>query len=105
MNQIEFDFMKGMVSILNEVAEVYHNTGEELITNEQYNVRLEDLKQLEEETGIVFIDSPTVKISNDTIAKANYLVCNQELSSSELEKAKELNIPIISEEELIKMLN
>lgn len=100
MHQIELDFMRGMVSILNEVSEVYYNTGESIITNEQYDVRLQDLKQLEEETGVVFANSPTIKDNQDTIFKAKYFVCNQEFDSAKLEKMKELGIKIITEEEL-----
>ena len=105
MNSIELDFMKGMVSILNEVNEVYNNTGEMIITDEQYNIRLEDLKQLEEETGVVFVNSPTIKTDDDVNTKINYLVYNQEFDFTESEKVKELGIKVISEEELIKMLN
>lgn len=105
MNQIEFDFMKGMISILNEVADVHRDTGKKIITDEQYNVRLEDLKQLEGETSIVFANSPTVKECYDVIAKANYFVCNEESNPIEYQKAKEFGIKIISVEELIEMLN
>lgn len=104
MNQIELDFMKGMISILNDVSEEYNNTGKLIITEEQYIARFEDLKQLEEETGIVFANSPTLKI-NDYVGKINYLVYNQETDSSKFEKIKEFGAKVISEEELIKILN
>lgn len=46
------------------------------------------------------------KVSGSVSAKTSYLVNNDIAStSSKNKKAKELNIPIISEEELIKMLN
>lgn len=59
MNKIELDIMKGMVSILNEASEAYYNTGNPIMTDEQFDVRLEDLRQLEEETGFVLSNSPT----------------------------------------------
>lgn len=104
MNQIEFDFMKGMVSILNEAAEAYYK-GEPIITNEQYDVRIEDLKQLEKETAIMFVNSPTIKEDNTINDEISYLVCPQDFDMFESKKVKELGINIVSEEELIKMLN
>ena len=46
------------------------------------------------------------KVSGSVSAKTNYLVNNDINSTSgKNKKAKELGIPIINEEELIKMLN
>lgn len=59
MNEIQLDIMKGMVSILNDAANAYYNTGTPIMTDEQFDARLEDLRQLEEETGFVFANSPT----------------------------------------------
>ena len=62
MNQIELDIMRGMVSILNEASEAYYNTGNPIMTDEQFDARLNDLKQLEEETGFVLANSPTINV-------------------------------------------
>ena len=52
------------------------------------------------------IEAAGGKISGSVSAKTSYLVNNDVASTSgKNKKAKELNIPIISEEELIKMLN
>jgi DNA ligase (NAD+) len=52
------------------------------------------------------IESAGGKVSGSVSAKTSYLVNNDTASTSgKNKKAKELNIPIISEEELIKMLN
>ena len=59
INQIELDMMKSMVSILNEAANAYYNTGTPIMTDKQFDARLEDLRQLEEETGIILANSPT----------------------------------------------
>lgn len=59
MNEIERNLMKGMVSILNEAAEAYYNTGNPIMSDEMYDMRLEDLRQMEEETGFSFSNSPT----------------------------------------------
>ena len=52
------------------------------------------------------IEAAGGKVSGSVSAKTSYLVNNDTASTSgKNKKAKELNIPIISEEELIKMLN
>ena len=52
------------------------------------------------------IESFGGKVSGSVSAKTSYLVNNDvESTSGKNKKAKELNVPIISEEELIKMLN
>jgi DNA ligase (NAD+) len=52
------------------------------------------------------IESAGGKVSGSVSAKTSYLINNDAASTSgKNKKAKELNIPIISEEELIKMLN
>lgn len=59
MNEIELKMMQGMVSILNDASEAYYNGKTPLMSDEQYDMRLEDLRQLEEETGFSFSNSPT----------------------------------------------
>jgi DNA ligase (NAD+) len=62
MNAIELNIMKGLVSILNEASDRYYNSGDPIMTDEQFDARLNDLKQLEEETGFVFANSPTQNV-------------------------------------------
>lgn len=62
MNEIELKIMKGMVSILNEASEAYYNTGNPIMSDEQFDMRLEDLRQFEQETGFIFSNSPTQRV-------------------------------------------
>ena len=61
MNPI-VDIMKGMISVLNEASNAYYNTGKPIMSDKQFDDRLNDLKELEEETGIVFSNSPTQNV-------------------------------------------
>lgn len=62
MNEAVKEIMQGMVSILNYASEVYYNTGNPIMTDEQFDIRLKDLKELEEETGFILANSPTQKV-------------------------------------------
>ena len=50
------------------------------------------------------IESYGGKLSGSISAKTSYLVCNEDSNSGKSKKAKELGIPIITEEELIEMI-
>ena len=62
INQIELDIMRGMVSILNEASDRYYNGKPLIMSDEQFDARLEDLRQLEEETGFILSNSPTINV-------------------------------------------
>ena len=51
-----------------------------------------------------YITSHGGKIVSGVSKKTNYLICNEASSSSKYKKAQDLNIPIISEQDLINMI-
>lgn len=96
IKQIELDIMKGMVSILNEAANAYYNTGTPIMSDEQFDARLSDLKQLEEETGFVLANSPTHSVGAKVLTELNEITHSHPMLS--LEKCHTV-------EELIKFAN
>ena len=96
MNQIELEMMKGMVSLLNDASEAYYNTGSPIMSDEQFDMRLEDLRQLEEETGFVFANSPTQRVGAKVLTELKEIEHNHSMLS--LEKCHTV-------EELIKFAN
>ena len=96
MNQIELDMMKGMVSILNDAANAYYNTGNPIMTDEQFDTRLEDLRQLEKETGFVLANSPTQNVGYKVLTELKEITHSHPMLS--LEKCHTI-------EELIKFAN
>ncbi len=96
INQIELDMMKGMVSILNEAANAYYNTGTPIMSDEQFDARLEDLRQLEEETGFVLANSPTHNVGAKVLTELNEIAHSHPMLS--LEKCHTV-------EELVKFAN
>lgn len=96
MNPIELNMMKGMVSILNEASNAYYNTGHPIMTDEQFDARLADLKQLEEETGFVLTNSPTQNVGYKVLTELKEVEHSYPMLS--LEKCHTV-------EELIKFAN
>ena len=96
MNSIELDMMKGMVSILNEASNAYYNTGCPIMTDEQFDARLADLKQLEKETGFILANSPTQRVGAKVLTELNEVAHSSPMLS--LEKCH-------SVEELVKFAN
>lgn len=96
INKIKLDMMKGMVSILNEAANAYYNTGNPIMTDEQFDARLEDLRHLEEETGFVLSNSPTHNVGAKILTELNEVTHSVPMLS--LEKCHTV-------EELVKFAN
>ena len=96
INQIDLNMMKGMVSLLNEASAAYYNTGTPIMTDEQFDARLEDLRLLEEETGLVLANSPTQRVGAKVLTELNEITHSHPMLS--LEK-------VHSVEEIIKFAN
>ena len=96
MNQIELDIMRGMVSILNSASEAYYNTGNPIMSDAEFDMRLEDLKQFEQETGFILANSPTQNVGAKVLTELREVTHNHPMLS--LEKCHTI-------EELIKFAN
>lgn len=59
--------MQQLISELNEASDAYYNGRSELMTDYEWDQRFDELKRLETETGTTLPDSPTQKVSEDTI--------------------------------------
>lgn len=96
MNSIDLDIMRGMVSILNDASEAYYNTGNPIMSDSEFDMRLEDLRQFEEETGFILSNSPTQKVGAKVLTELNETTHSHPMLS--LEKCHTV-------EELIKFAN
>ena len=68
MNDDKIQRMQQLIVELNEASEAYYNGKGERMTDYEWDARFDELRRLEQETGTVLPDSPTQKVSEDTIA-------------------------------------
>lgn len=59
--------MKQLVKELNEASDAYYNGRGERMTDYEWDARFDELKRLEQETGTILPNSPTQKVSEDSI--------------------------------------
>lgn len=59
--------MKSLVERLNRASDSYYNGKGELMTDYEWDALFDQLKRLEEETGEILPDSPTNRVSEDSI--------------------------------------
>lgn len=85
--------MKELIVELNNAANAYYNTEKPIMSDAEFDSKLEDLRSLEEETNITMANSPTQKVGTevlDSIAKVVHktpmLSLNKCHSVEEIEK-------------------
>lgn len=59
------DRMKYLVDILNEYSRTYYFTNEPTVSDAEFDALLDELKNLEEQTGVVLTDSPTHRVGGE----------------------------------------
>lgn len=73
MNRV--DNMKVRVEELNKASAAYYNTGQPIMSDAEFDNKLEELRQWEEETGIILANSPTHNVGAivlDSIQKVTH---------------------------------
>ena len=63
MNDLER--MRQLVEQLNEASNAYYNGQAEILTDYEWDAKFDELKKLEEATGTILEDSPTIHVSAD----------------------------------------
>ena len=59
--------IRELTDLLNEASEAYYAKDTEIMSNYTYDALYDELKELEEKTGIVFPDSPTLKVGYEAV--------------------------------------
>ncbi len=60
--------MQQLISELNEASDAYYNGQSERMTDYEWDARFDELRRLEQVTGTTLPDSPTQRVSEDSIA-------------------------------------
>ena len=81
--------MKELVEILRKAAYVYEQENREIMTNYEYDKLYDELKQLEEETGIILADSVTQKVGYEIASSLPKVTHPKRMLS--LDKTKEVS--------------
>lgn len=67
MNKI--DRIKELIPILNEAAKAYYQESREIMSNLEYDALYDELAALEKETGIVYGNSPTIRVGYELLSE------------------------------------
>ena len=59
--------MKYLVETLNEASKAYYAQDREIMSNREYDKLYEELQTLEQETGVVLANSPTVTVGYEAV--------------------------------------
>lgn len=61
--------MQKLVELLNMANAAYYNSGKPIMTDAEYDALFEKLQKMEEETGVVLPDSPTLRVGSEVLDK------------------------------------
>ena len=64
----KLQLMKEKIKLLNEANKAYYQEDREIMSNFEYDKLYDELKQMEEETGIVLSNSPTIKVGYELLS-------------------------------------
>ncbi len=85
----ELDRIKSLIRELNEANRAYYSDGKEIMSNFDYDAKYDELVALEEKTGIIMSNSPTVNVGSSL---ADYLPkVEHESKMLSLAKTKEVS--------------
>ena len=61
--------IKEIAALLNKASDAYYNTGNEIMSNKEYDALYDELVKLESESGIIFSDSPTQRVGAEVVTE------------------------------------
>ena len=94
--------MKDLVEQLNKANVAYYN-GEEIMSNKEWDQLFDELKNLEESTGIILSESPTQHVGAPIIKGLTESV--HEFPALSLDKTKDMNSYVNMFEKLMRPTN
>ena len=89
LNETLLSEMTKLIAELSHYNEAYYNENRELISNYEYDKKFDKLKALEEQTGVILSNSPTINVGVEAVSKLNKVAHNHPMLS--LDKTKEVS--------------
>ncbi len=81
--------MKEKIKLLNKANKAYYQEDREIMSNYEYDKLYDELKEMEEETGIVLSNSPTIRVGYELLS--NLPEERHEKAMLSLDKTKEVS--------------
>ena len=96
--------IKNLTALLNKASDAYYNTGNTIMEDREFDTLVEELRNLEQETGFVMATSPTHKVGYDVKSELQKVTHNHPMLS--LAKTKDWNefIQYFGNKDVIGML-
>ena len=66
--------VKELVNLLNKASDAYYNSGYTIMSDEEFDVALEELKMLEVETNLILSNSPTQNVGAKILSKQDKVI-------------------------------
>jgi len=86
--------IKEIAALLNKASDAYYNTGNEIMSNKEYDALYDELVKLESESGIILSDSPTQRVGYEVVSELKKE--RHEFPALSLDKTKDINeFPLI----------
>lgn len=63
--------MQKVINELNKASKLYYNGKESFLTDKEYDIKLEELKKLEQEQKIIYSNSPTINVGAPVLTELN----------------------------------
>lgn len=87
MNKV--DRIKELISTLNKASDAYYNSGDPIMTDYEWDNLYDELAKLEEETGVIYLNSPTQQVGYEVKTKLEKVTHSHPMLS--LGKTKSVN--------------
>lgn len=68
-NDSKIKEMKNLISELNMASDIYYNTSNTIMSDKEWDIKLDRLKELEKEAGIVLNNSPSINVGYEVKSK------------------------------------
>ena len=65
------DKIKELINELNKASELYYNGKDSFLTDREYDIKLEELKKLEQKQKIIYSNSPTINVGAPVLSELN----------------------------------